>query len=151
MPKLYDVAHCRAGDKGNTSILSLVAVMVAVHPASVGFRRIMSWPPLVEMGKRSYGLYLWSWPIFVIVGATTGSVSKFLWAMALTVVVAEASYRYLETPVRKGAVGRRWNDRATITSWPMMPIAIDGWSTNIWVIDSYKPSKPRCTRGCVAA
>ena len=25
MPKLYDVAHCRAGDKGNTSILSLIA------------------------------------------------------------------------------------------------------------------------------
>ena len=25
MPKLYDLAHCRAGDKGNTSILSLVA------------------------------------------------------------------------------------------------------------------------------
>ncbi len=101
------------------SILSLVAVMVAVHPASVGFRRIMSWPPLVEMGKRSYGLYLWSWPIFVIVGATTGSVSKFLWAMVLTVVVAEASYRYLETPVRKGAFGRWWNDRATITYWPI--------------------------------
>ncbi len=101
------------------SILSLVAVMVAVHPASVGFRRIMSWSPLVEMGKRSYGLYLWSWPIFVIVGATTGSVSKFLWAMVLTVVVAEASYRYLETPVRKGAFGRWWNDRATITYWPI--------------------------------
>ena len=101
------------------SILSLVAVMVAVHPASVGFRRIMSWSPLVEMGKRSYGLYLWSWPIFVILGATTGSVSKFLWAMMLTVVVAEASYRYLETPVRKGAFGRWWNDRATITYWPI--------------------------------
>ena len=101
------------------SILSLVAVMVAVHPAALGFRRIMSWTPLVEMGKRSYGLYLWSWPIFVIVGATTGSVSKFLWAMVLTVVVAEASYRYLETPVRKGAFGRWWNDRATITYWPL--------------------------------
>src|SRR5947209_6675446 len=25
MPKLYDIAHCRAGDKGNTSILSLIA------------------------------------------------------------------------------------------------------------------------------
>ncbi len=95
------------------SILALVAVMVAVHPAAVGFQRIMSWSPLVEMGKRSYGLYLWSWPIFVIVGATTGSVSKFLWAMILTVVISEASYRYLETPVRKGrslgggATGRR--------------------------------------------
>ena len=101
------------------SILSLVAVMVAVHPAALGFRRIMSWMPLVEMGKRSYGLYLWSWPIFVIVGATTGSVSKFGWAMVLTVVVAEASYRYLETPVRRGAIGRWWNDRATITYWPL--------------------------------
>jgi peptidoglycan/LPS O-acetylase OafA/YrhL len=101
------------------SILSLVAVMVAVHPAALGFRRIMSWGPLVAMGKRSYGLYLWSWPIFVIVGATTGSVTKFVWAMVLTVVVAEASYRYLETPVRTGAIGRWWNDRATITYWPL--------------------------------
>ena len=101
------------------SILSLVAVMVAVHPAALGFRRIMSWTPLVEMGKRSYGLYLWSWPIFVIVGATTGSVWRFAWAMLLTVVIAEASYRYLETPVRKGAIGRWWNDRATITYWPL--------------------------------
>jgi peptidoglycan/LPS O-acetylase OafA/YrhL len=101
------------------SILSLVAVMVAVHPAALGFRRIMGWTPLVEMGKRSYGLYLWSWPIFVIVGATTGSVSTFIWAMALTVVVSEVSYRYLETPVRKGVIGRWWNDRATITYWPL--------------------------------
>ena len=101
------------------SILSLVAVMVAVHPSSVGFRRIMSWKPLVEVGKRSYGLYLWSWPIFVIVGATTGSVSSFLWAMFLTIIVAEASYRFLESPVRKGIVGRWWSDRASITYWPI--------------------------------
>ncbi len=101
------------------SILSLVAVMVAVHPSSVGFRQIMSWTPLVEVGKRSYGLYLWSWPIFVIVGATAGSVSAFLWAMFLTIIVAEASYRYLESPVRKGIVGRWWSDRASIVYWPI--------------------------------
>jgi peptidoglycan/LPS O-acetylase OafA/YrhL len=100
------------------SILSLVAVMVAVHPAALGFRRMMSWTPLVEMGKRSYGLYLWSWPISVIVGATTGSVSRFVWAMALTVVIAEASYRYLETPVRRGAIGRWWQHRSTVVYWP---------------------------------
>jgi peptidoglycan/LPS O-acetylase OafA/YrhL len=101
------------------SVLSLVAVLVVVHPAALGFRRIMSWTPLVEMGRRSYGLYLWSWPIFVIVGATAGSVTRFLWAMVLTVIVAEASYRYLETPVRQGAIGRWWGNRATITYWPM--------------------------------
>ena len=74
------VAHVTAGYVYQwllplVSILSLVAIMVAVHPAAVGIRRILSWPPLVEIGKRSYGLYLWSWPIFVIFGATEGSVS----------------------------------------------------------------------------
>ncbi len=101
------------------SILSLVAVMAAVHPASVGFRRMMGWSPLVQIGKRSYGLYLWSWPIFVVFGATDGSVGPFVGAMVLTVVVAEASYRFLETPVRTGIIGRWWNDRATITYWPI--------------------------------
>ena len=32
MPKLYDLAHCRAGDKGNTSILSLIAYRAADYP-----------------------------------------------------------------------------------------------------------------------
>ncbi len=101
------------------SILSLVAVMVAVHPAATGFRRMMGWMPLVEVGKRSYGLYLWSWPIFVIVGATEGSVGAFVWAMVLTVVISEASYRFLETPIRLGIIGRWWSDRASITYWPL--------------------------------
>jgi peptidoglycan/LPS O-acetylase OafA/YrhL len=90
------------------SILSVVAVMVAVHPAAVGFRRMMSVGWLVEVGKRSYGLYLWSWPISVIVGATHGSVSKFLLAMAITAVVAEVSYRFLEIPIRRGEWGGWW-------------------------------------------
>lgn len=35
MPKLYDLAHCRAGDKGNTSILSLIAYRVDDYPRLV--------------------------------------------------------------------------------------------------------------------
>ena len=35
MPKLYDLAHCRAGDKGNTSILSLVAYRAEDYPLLV--------------------------------------------------------------------------------------------------------------------
>jgi hypothetical protein len=32
MPKLYDLAHCRAGDKGNTSTLSLIAYRADDYP-----------------------------------------------------------------------------------------------------------------------
>jgi peptidoglycan/LPS O-acetylase OafA/YrhL len=101
------------------SVLSLVAVLVAVHPAATGFRQIMSTRALVEIGKRSYGLYLWSWPISVVMDATTGSVGRFVLAMAVTTVIAEASYRLIETPIRHGIIGRWWNDRAPITMAPV--------------------------------
>ena len=35
MPKLYDLAHCRAGDKGNTSILSVIAYRPEDYPILV--------------------------------------------------------------------------------------------------------------------
>jgi len=35
MPKLYDLAHCRAGDKGDTSILSLIAYRAEDYPMLV--------------------------------------------------------------------------------------------------------------------
>jgi peptidoglycan/LPS O-acetylase OafA/YrhL len=101
------------------SVLSLVAILVAVHPAATGFRQIMSTHALVEIGKRSYGLYLWSWPISVVMDATTGSVGRFVLAMAGTAVVAEVSYRLIETPIRHGIIGRWWNDRAPITMAPV--------------------------------
>ena len=84
---------------------ALVAVLVAVHPAARGIRPCSSWRPLVAVGKRSYGLYLWHWPIFVLAGATHGSVGRFVVALAVTVVVTELSYRFVETPVRRGALG----------------------------------------------
>jgi peptidoglycan/LPS O-acetylase OafA/YrhL len=90
------------------SVLALVAVLVAVHPAATGVRRALGWGPLVAVGVRSYGLYLWHWPIFVVLGATSGSTGRVFVALALTVAVAELSYRYVEVPVRKGALGRWW-------------------------------------------
>ena len=35
MPKLYDIAHCRAGDKGETSILSVIAYRADDYPLLV--------------------------------------------------------------------------------------------------------------------
>jgi peptidoglycan/LPS O-acetylase OafA/YrhL len=85
---------------GAVSVAALLVVMVAVHPAAVRMRAMLAWGPLVAIGKRSYGLYLWGWPISVGLEAYTGSVSRFVVAMSLTAVVAEASYRFVETPIR---------------------------------------------------
>ena len=96
---------------GGVSVASLVAVLVVVHPAAAGSRRVLSWAPLVEVGKRSYGWYLWHWPIFVVLGATHGSVPRLAVASLVSVLVAEAGYRFVETPIRGGALGRWWSSR----------------------------------------
>lgn len=90
------------------SVLSTIAVTVAVHPGAHVVRRVLAARPLVVVGVRSYGLYLWHWPIFVWTGATTGAASRFLLAAAITVVVSELCFRLVETPLRRGALGRWW-------------------------------------------
>ncbi len=104
------------------SMLSLVVIAAVVHPAASSARSFFASPALVGLGKRSYGVYLWSWPISVICGAYVGSWTRFIAAMSLTIVVSEFSYVYIETPIRKGAL-RRWFQRRHDSDWSMRTIA----------------------------
>lgn len=90
------------------SIMAVVVVMASVHPAAARLRALLSNKALVAVGVRSYGLYLWHWPIFVLAKATTGSPARFAVAMAITAVLSELCFRLVETPVRRGALGRWW-------------------------------------------
>ena len=94
------------------TILSMVTIAVVVHPAARGFRAILSWRPLVEIGRRSYGLYLWHWPIFVFGHVYhSGGYTRFVLGMAVTVTVSELSYRYVETPIRKSVLHQWLRDQ----------------------------------------
>ena len=104
------------------SLLSLVVVATVVHPSAVATRRFFSSPALVGLGKRSYGVYLWSWPISVLCGAYVGSWTRFIAAMSLTIVVSEFSYVYIETPIRKGAL-RQWLAKPRDTDWSTRTVA----------------------------
>jgi peptidoglycan/LPS O-acetylase OafA/YrhL len=90
------------------SLCALASVMVVVHPAAVGMRAMFGWRPLAAVGERSYGLYLWHWPIFVFLGVRYGSPARFLLALAITAICSELCYRYVERPARRGALGAWW-------------------------------------------
>lgn len=93
------------------TVASAALVGVVVHPSAGAARALFGWGPLVAVGKRSYGLYLWSWPISRICNAHTGSWRRFLVAMAIMVPVSEACYRWVESPIRSGALARWWAGR----------------------------------------
>jgi hypothetical protein len=73
------------------------------------FGRALAWSPLVWVGRRSYGLYLWHWPIYVMVDAELDIEGPVALAVKLgfTFGISMLSYRLLETPVRQGALGSR--------------------------------------------
>jgi peptidoglycan/LPS O-acetylase OafA/YrhL len=60
------------------------------------------------IGRISYSLYLWHWPVFVLLRWTVGleAASVRLAALTLTFVLAALSYRYIETPFRRAAIVR---------------------------------------------
>jgi hypothetical protein len=70
----------------------------------------MGLQPLRWVGERSYGIYLWHWPIFMMTRPSldigvTGHANTLL-RLALTAMAAEVSWRFLEQPIRRGALGR---------------------------------------------
>lgn len=73
--------------------------------------RAFSLKPLVWLGKRTYGIYLWHWPIVVLADRFLPGTNRWLviaGGLALTWVIAGISYRYLELPViRNGLRGLR--------------------------------------------
>ena len=88
------------------SMLSAVAIAAVAHPGAHAMQQVFGSAPLVQIGKRSYGLYLWHWPVFVLTRAATGP-GRLAAAVVITVILSEACYRFVEEPVRKGAL-RRW-------------------------------------------
>ena len=91
------------------SAVAVVAVAAIAHPeCRVG--RVMAVQPIRWIGERSYGIYLWHWPIFMLTRPTldigvTGTGNLIL-RLTLTAIAAELSWRLLEQPIRHGALGR---------------------------------------------
>jgi len=105
------------------SALTAVIIALACHPA-IGFGRLLAVQPMRYIGERSYGLYLYHWPIFVItrpgIDLPFEGAPAWILRMGLTFAVAELSYRYLELPIRHGALSRTWR------SWREQGVGLAG-------------------------
>jgi peptidoglycan/LPS O-acetylase OafA/YrhL len=93
-------------------LVCLVVIAVLVHPAaSIG--RVLGLPPLVWLGQRSYAIYLWHWPIFMVtrpeLDVPLTGWPLFVLRIGLTLGAAELSYRFVEQPMRHGALGDWWH------------------------------------------
>ncbi|MBI2705489.1 MAG: acyltransferase [Actinobacteria bacterium] len=104
-PQLYQFGFAKI------SILTAIVIAVAAHPAA-HFGKVLGCEPMRWIGLRSYGIYLYHFPIFLLIkpdpvtDPQPNLYSYFIVRLAVTLIVTEVSFRFVEMPVRKGALGR---------------------------------------------
>ena len=93
------------------AFFTTVLIAAVTHPASV-LGPALGVGVLRYLGRRSYGIYLWHWPIFMVtrpgIDVPWSEPVAFAARLALTLGIAELSYRLVEMPIRRGALGRAW-------------------------------------------
>ena len=103
------------------SILTLMVIAACVQPQGM-IARALSAEPLVWVGRRSYSIYLWHYPLLLLMNPVANISDTPWWQYILQVLVvvavAECSYRFIETPFRKGAFGRTVSEFRDGTTTP---------------------------------
>lgn len=94
------------------AICTVAAIFATVRNGSHLFTRVLSLPIIRWIGLRSYSIYLWHWPIFAVtrpqLDVQLDGLPLMLLRLAITAICAEGSYRFIEQPIRDGAIGRLW-------------------------------------------
>ena len=85
--------------------LVTVSIIAGIEAAPCGLvARLVGNPSAAAVGRVSYGLYLWHWPIYVWMSLGTWGLAAgwqiSIARLAVTAAVTVASYRYIERPIR---------------------------------------------------
>lgn len=103
------------------SVLTGLAIMALANPRTA-LARAFSLGPLVYLGRISYGIYLWHYPLLLLMNDfnSTEGTHPLMYAlqMVVIVVVSMASFHFVEQPIRQGCLGRILGEvRAHATTW----------------------------------
>jgi peptidoglycan/LPS O-acetylase OafA/YrhL len=122
--------------RGGLLVCSLATALVIAATATTVAPRLarpLTLRALRYLGERSYGIYLWHWPVMVGFGVAKAPLSaswRRVGAIAITLVVAEVSYRIVEQPIRRRGLavfGSRWRPllgAAVVTTVSLMAVLV---------------------------
>lgn len=135
------------GFPGWYATFPVLGTALLLHAGSSGssvVTRFLSTRPLVLVGLMSYSLYLWHWPVNVL-ASYLNALNPLGWTIVpligLSLLLAAASYRWVEKPFRLVPVGQRlprqklfWRTAIVMMSLGVLGFGItlrSGWATRV--------------------
>jgi len=86
-------------------VATAVVIAAVVHSRRGPLGRVLAFGPLCALGLISYGVYLWHWPIYIVLDRSRlhfGGWPLLVVQIAVTIAVAVVSFRFVERPIRRG-------------------------------------------------
>lgn len=130
---------------GWQAALPVVATAALLHAGAQGsspVQRLLSVKPLVFVGLISYSLYLWHWPLVVFVRYFNGmepltpGTSGLL--LVIAILLATASYRWIETPLRRRQAGTASHPRNLFIGTAAVGCLLAGTALAVQVQDGWQ-------------
>ncbi|WP_165005409.1 MULTISPECIES: acyltransferase family protein [unclassified Enterococcus] len=105
------------------SLFCVVLVAVTAHPGA-SLNRWLTNPVFTWIGKRSYGIYLYQFPVMIFYEAKVSDIADHVLLhtiieISLILIISELSYRYIERPLARFDYSQTFK---TIKSWFQKPI-----------------------------
>ena len=131
-----------------TSIATAIVIACVVTPNS-NLNSVLGLAPFVWVGKRSYGLYLWHWPVFQLtrerVDVDINGWELFAVRMFVTLVLVEISYQCIERPIRERRMMRELAKVKKIkelkTSFPKLALSSLGVLASIMILQGVQANR----------
>ncbi|HEX4490820.1 MAG TPA: acyltransferase [Acidimicrobiia bacterium] len=127
-----------------SGLAATIVIAAAAHPERGPIARVLAAPPLVGAGLISYGLYLYHWPLYLVLTPARTHTSG--WTLlglraAVSIAVAIVSYKLVEQPIRHGALkpARAFTALATATALVVAALVV---TTRLPAAPASAASKP---------
>jgi len=118
--------------QGGLVVLSVATAGVLAAAACPGslVGAALGWRPLRWIGVRSYGIYLWHFPVIVLTTPANApeDLPRAAVQIAASIGLAALSWRFVEEPIRHGALARVWKRLRTREAWRAQPATLGSWA-----------------------
>ena len=118
--------------QGGLVLLSVATAGVVAAVACPGslVGAALGWKPLRWIGVRSYGIYLWHYPVIILTSPanSTEDLPRAALQVAASIGIAALSWRFVEEPIRHGALERAWKRMRSRTAWQAQSSGVSSWA-----------------------